>query len=88
MELHDALKRGRAATNGRALPMSFERFMQRVAQREGATDPVATKHARAVFAVLRHAIGNEEFFDVVAQLPDDYARVLGLGASDRERRPA
>jgi uncharacterized protein (DUF2267 family) len=88
MELHDALERGRAATNGRALPMSFERFMQRVAKREGATDPVATEHARAVFAVLREAIGDEEFFDVVVQLPDEYARVLGLGASDRERRPA
>jgi hypothetical protein len=41
-----------------------------------------------VLGVLRQAVGDEEFFDVVVQLPEDYVRVLGLGLRDAERRPA
>ena len=34
--------------------------------------------ARAVFVTLREAVGDEEFFDIEAQLSDDYAPLLGL----------
>jgi uncharacterized protein (DUF2267 family) len=78
MELHGALERGRAATDGVAQPMPLERFVQRIAEREGVSSPAAVEHARAVLAVLREAIGDNEFFDVVAQLPDDYVRTFGL----------
>jgi hypothetical protein len=35
----------------------------------------ASEHARAVFAALREAVG-DEFFDVTVQLPPDYAVLL------------
>jgi uncharacterized protein (DUF2267 family) len=88
MELHDALERGRAATGGQPLPMSLERFVQRIAEREGVGQREAFEHTRAVLAVLREAIGDDEVFDVVVQLPDDYVSALILGSDDRERRPA
>jgi uncharacterized protein (DUF2267 family) len=88
MELHDALERGRSATGGQAVPMSLDAFVERIARREGVTDPEAVEHARAVLAVLREVLGDEEFFDVVVQLPKDYVRMLGLGVEGRERRPA
>jgi uncharacterized protein (DUF2267 family) len=88
MELHDPLKRGRGATSGQPRRMSLERFVQRIAGRERVSPLEAIWHARAVFAVLREAIGDDELFDVVVQLPDDYVATLGLGLEGRERRPA
>jgi uncharacterized protein (DUF2267 family) len=76
IELHDALRRGRAAVGGVARSMPLERFVERIAEREGVSEPAAVEHARAVFAVLRDAIGAEEFFDVMVQLPADYVRTL------------
>jgi uncharacterized protein (DUF2267 family) len=76
IELHDALRCGRAAAGGVARSMPLERFVERIAEREGVSEPEAVEHARAVFAVLREAIGAEEFFDVVVQLPADYVRTL------------
>jgi uncharacterized protein (DUF2267 family) len=87
-ELHEALKDGKAATSGRPLPLRFEHFAQRIAGRQGVPPDEAIRRARAVLGVLRQAIGDEEFFDVVVQLPEDYVRVLGLGLRDAERRPA
>jgi uncharacterized protein (DUF2267 family) len=43
---------------------------------EAVSLPEAVEHARAVLAVLREAIGDEEFFDVVVQLPAEYVRTL------------
>ena len=88
MELHAALERGRAATDGQPVPMRLERFVQRIAEREGVSPHQAVEHARAVFAVLRETVGDEEFFDVVVQLPEDYVRTLGLGLQRATRRPA
>jgi uncharacterized protein (DUF2267 family) len=86
-ELHAPLKRGRAATAGQALPLQLERFVQRIAEREGVSPQEAVAHTRAVFSVLRETVGDEEFFDVVVQLPEDYVRALGLGLRDAGRRP-
>jgi uncharacterized protein (DUF2267 family) len=52
-----------------------EEFVRRVAEREGVTPAEAFEHARAVFATLREAVGEDEFLDVSAQLPLEYAAV-------------
>ena len=73
--LHEPLKRGNALSNGAARPMSLEEFVLRIAEREGVVPGVALAHARAVFATLREALPEEEFLDITAQLPRDYAAV-------------
>jgi uncharacterized protein (DUF2267 family) len=55
--------------------MPLEEFVRRVAEREGVTPAEAFEHARAVFATLREAVGEDEFLDVSAQLPLEYAAV-------------
>jgi uncharacterized protein (DUF2267 family) len=39
---------------------------------------VAQRHARAVFAALREAVGDEEYFDVTVQLPPELVAALAL----------
>jgi uncharacterized protein (DUF2267 family) len=71
-DLHPPLKKGRAAAP-EARCMSLERFVERVATREGVDDELtAREHVRAVFGTLREALGDDEFFDVTAQLPPTY----------------
>jgi uncharacterized protein (DUF2267 family) len=55
--------------------MSLDDFLRRVAEREGVTPAEAREHARAVFATLREAVGEDEFRDVSVQLPLEYASV-------------
>ena len=76
MELHAPLERGRARSSGRATPMRLEKFIETVAQREGVSLIDAARHARAVTLALREAVGEREFLDIAAQLPDDYLRTL------------
>jgi uncharacterized protein (DUF2267 family) len=76
VELHEPLKRGRARTGDRATRMSLEQFLARVAEREGVIPAEARVHTRAVLATLREAVGDDEFFDIQAELPGDYAAVL------------
>jgi uncharacterized protein (DUF2267 family) len=76
LELHTALERGRAATGDDARSMPLQSFLRRVAEREGATPAEALVHARVVLATLREAVGDEEFFDVMSELPADYQRTL------------
>jgi uncharacterized protein (DUF2267 family) len=73
--LHAPLRKGDELSNGAARRMSLEEFVRRIAEREGVTPVVALEHARAVFATLREAIGEQEFLDVSAQLPQDYAAI-------------
>lgn len=40
----------------------------------------AREHARAVFAALRAEVSDDEHFDVVSQLPDDYGALVVGGA--------
>jgi uncharacterized protein (DUF2267 family) len=74
-ELHAPLRAGDAESHGAARRMPLEEFVRRVAEREGVTPAEAFEHARAVFATLREAVGEDEFLDVSAQLPLEYAAV-------------
>ncbi|WP_457963263.1 DUF2267 domain-containing protein [Arthrobacter sp. D1-29] len=55
----------------------LEEFYRRVAEEEGegCTPQVARRHARAVTAGLREAVG-AEYLHVLDQLPDDWADLL------------
>ena len=74
-ELHAPLREGDALSNGAARRMSLDEFVRRIAEREGVTPGEAHEHARAVFATLREAVGDQEFLDVTGQLPREYAAV-------------
>jgi uncharacterized protein (DUF2267 family) len=76
VQLHEPLKRGKARIGGKATRMSLDDFVRRVAEREGVSLDEAREHARAVFVTLREAIGDEEFFDVTVQLPQEYVKEL------------
>jgi len=76
LELHAALERGRAAGGDDARSMPLQSFLSRVAEREGVPPAEALVHARAVLATLREAVGDEEFLDVMSELPADYQRTL------------
>jgi uncharacterized protein (DUF2267 family) len=56
-----------------------DEFYHRVAELEGdtCTAPKARRHSRAVMAALKAGISPSEFEDVAAQLPPDYADLLG-----------
>jgi uncharacterized protein (DUF2267 family) len=72
--LHEPLLRGKRA-GGTTPRMAVDTFVQRVAEREGTTLDAARRHAAAVFATLREAVG-DEYFDIRAQLPAEYAPLL------------
>jgi uncharacterized protein (DUF2267 family) len=74
--LHDACKRGRERSGGIARNLKLADFVQRIAEREGVPARLALVRARAVVATLREAVGDDEFFDVTVQLPDDYVSAL------------
>lgn len=78
MELHAPLERGRAHVRGQASPMRVDRFIETVAHREEVGLIEAARDIRAVVRVLRDAVGEQEFRDVISQLPDDYLRIFGL----------
>jgi uncharacterized protein (DUF2267 family) len=65
------------ATTGPAQGFDVDEFLRRVADREGVGIQEAERQARAVFQVLRHVL-EKEFDDVVAELPKDFAPLLGL----------
>jgi uncharacterized protein (DUF2267 family) len=74
--LHAPLKRGVERTGGSATRMTLDEFVSRVAEREGVSLLDARDHARAVLAALREAVGDDEFFDVTVQLPEEYGLLL------------
>ena len=76
VRFHPPLKRGREHSGGKARRMSLDRFVSRVALREGVDVEEAREHARAVLVTLREAIGEQEFLDVTVQLPDEYVTAL------------
>lgn len=75
LELHRALRRGRTESDPLSRRMSRDEFVRRVAAREDIPLDEAAEHVRAVFFELRDAIG-DEFFDVSAQLPAEFAPLL------------
>ena len=74
--LHEPLKRGDATTGGKAIPMSLEEFVLRVADREGVPYEQARDHVRAVLTTLHEVIGDDEWSDVTVELPREYDAVL------------
>jgi uncharacterized protein (DUF2267 family) len=76
VELHPPLRVGNERSGGAARKMSLAEFEALVARIERVSPVEAHVHVRAVLAALREAIGDEEFFDVTAQLPDEYTLVL------------
>jgi uncharacterized protein (DUF2267 family) len=77
-QLHPPLRRGSERSDGQAIPISLDQFLARVAKRAGATPGEAREHARAVLLTLREAVGDDEFFDVAAQLPNEYLESLAV----------
>jgi uncharacterized protein (DUF2267 family) len=73
VELHPPLRLGRSMSRGKAQPMSLDEFVRRVAEREGITDEDAREDTRAVLTTLREAVSEQEFLDVAARLPREYA---------------
>jgi uncharacterized protein (DUF2267 family) len=79
--LHAVLKRGRAQADAATRRMRSDEFLRCVERRAQATPEQADEYARAVFAALREAVREPEFFDVTVQLPADYRPLLA--APDR-----
>jgi uncharacterized protein (DUF2267 family) len=75
-EFHPPLERGVAEGGHQAVPLALQAFLAKIARLEGTTSERAEEHARAVLAVLREAIGEKEFRDIVNQFPEEYTRVL------------
>jgi uncharacterized protein (DUF2267 family) len=71
-EVRPALERGRARGGGAAVPLSLDAFLDTIAELEGTSKAEAAEHARAVLTVLRGAVGEKEWQDTTAQLPDEY----------------
>jgi uncharacterized protein (DUF2267 family) len=51
--------------------VSLDDFFQRVSRREGVSIETAIEHARAVASVLRDALSEGEFEDILAELPPE-----------------
>jgi uncharacterized protein (DUF2267 family) len=75
-ELRHALERGKSRTGGKAQRMSLDEFVARIAEREGASYEQALDHARAVLATLRETVTDNEFSDLLAELPRGYSQAL------------
>lgn len=61
------------AGTGNAEPFDVDEFLRRVAEREGVDVETAERHTRAVFEALRRTLTPDEFEDMVAELPKDFA---------------
>jgi uncharacterized protein (DUF2267 family) len=68
---------------GDAEPFGVDEFVRRVAEREGVDTDTAERHAAAVFVALARLVRSSELSDVIAQLPKEYERLVGVM---RERR--
>jgi uncharacterized protein (DUF2267 family) len=75
-ELRPPLERGSGSAKGKAVAMSLDEFVNRVAERQGVRPSEARAYAAAVFATLREAISEKEFEDMAAELPNSYAALL------------
>jgi uncharacterized protein (DUF2267 family) len=62
---------------GDAQPFDAVEFVRRVAEREGTDSATAEEHARAVFVALARLVRGSEIADLTAELPNDYAVLLG-----------
>ncbi|MGW0806639.1 DUF2267 domain-containing protein [Nonomuraea sp. NPDC002799] len=78
-ELRAALLRGNTRGRQGAVPASPDVFLHDVAKREDVTRADAYQDVKAVFAVLREAIGEKEYHDMIAELPGGYRPLLRQG---------
>lgn len=60
-------------------PFSLEEFYKRVADKEGAGEPEAARHAQVVMEVLQEAVTKGEIEDVRSQLPSQYVPLVEVG---------
>ncbi|HEY0318075.1 MAG TPA: DUF2267 domain-containing protein [Solirubrobacterales bacterium] len=67
------------ASTGNPQRFDADGFVRRVAKREGVDVETAERHARAVLEALRREVTPDEFEDMVAELPKDYAPLLPRG---------
>jgi uncharacterized protein (DUF2267 family) len=72
---------------GEAESFGPDEFVRRVAEREGVDTDTAEQHARAVLTALARLERSGEIADLLAELPKDYARLLGDAAA-KPRDPA
>lgn len=56
---------------------TLEEFYRRVAQKEGASEDEARRHARAVVAVTQEAVTEGELDDIREQLRPEYEELFG-----------
>lgn len=75
-ELRAPLDRGLAESGPTARALTLDRFVREVAQREDVSTEEAADHIRAVMTTVREAVGEQEFRDTLAQLPDEFAPLL------------
>jgi uncharacterized protein (DUF2267 family) len=66
-------------TEGAAERFDVDEFLRRVATRSEADMAAAERQARAVFTALARTVSTDEFADMVAQLPKDFAFLLPRG---------
>jgi uncharacterized protein (DUF2267 family) len=76
-QLHPPLRRG-AERSPDAIGMALDEFVARVARRAGEPPLRARELASAVLRTLREAVGDDEFFDVTVQLPDEFVEALAV----------
>jgi uncharacterized protein (DUF2267 family) len=74
--LEEPLRRGRAEGGEPARMMPVKQFLMAIAEREGVRRSEARLHARAVFATLREAVGDDEIADIASQLPHEYVSLI------------
>jgi uncharacterized protein (DUF2267 family) len=67
------------ATTTPAERLDLDEFLRRVAEREGVDIETAERHAAAVFIALHRAVSPQEFADLSAELPKDFAPLLPAG---------
>jgi uncharacterized protein (DUF2267 family) len=65
----------------KAEPFDYEEFLRRVAEREGVPPDAAERDARAVFAVLGHAVTHDEIADMASELPREFAPLITAATS-------
>jgi uncharacterized protein (DUF2267 family) len=67
------------ATTTPAEGFDIDEFVRRVAEREGVDVDTAERHARVVFDAIGRAVSPQELFDMLAELPAEYAPLLPQG---------
>jgi uncharacterized protein (DUF2267 family) len=75
-ELRAPLQRGIERGGRKAIAVSVDEFVERVADREGLSTEQALDHVRAVFSTLRDALPDKEWSDLLSELPRRYQEEL------------